>query len=46
MREVRSRLSDAVDMVAWGGEGTLMELQVDEFLRKWGEEVRRMGQRG
>jgi len=42
LREVRSRLSDAVDMVTWGGEGTLMELQIEDFLLKWGGTVRQM----
>ncbi|KAL3930052.1 MAG: hypothetical protein SGPRY_001699 [Prymnesium sp.] len=44
LREVENGpLKDALDLIAWGGEGTLMELTVDDFVAKWGPLVRRMG---
>mmetsp|Transcript_18272 Transcript_18272/g.45790 ORF Transcript_18272/g.45790 Transcript_18272/m.45790 type:complete len:204 (+) Transcript_18272:3-614(+) len=45
VREVRNGpLKDAFDLITWGGEGTLMELTVDDFLAKWGPAVSQMGQ--
>lgn len=43
LREVGSDLRSVADRVLWGGEGTIMDVQVEAFLLKWTDAVRAMG---
>jgi len=43
LREVDGgAVSSMRDLVVWGGEGVLMELDCDDFLRRWAQAVREM----
>mmetsp|Transcript_40969 Transcript_40969/g.52782 ORF Transcript_40969/g.52782 Transcript_40969/m.52782 type:complete len:110 (-) Transcript_40969:307-636(-) len=35
LREVNDNLSSFFDLIVWGGVGTLMECNSEEFLQKW-----------
>jgi hypothetical protein len=46
IREVGSDLRSVADRVVWGGEGTLMELDIDAMRRAFAPQVRKMGLQG
>ena len=42
LRDVGDDFRAVADRMVWGGVGTLMEVEVEDFLRKWGDTVRAM----
>ena len=43
LRDVGSGLGSIADRVTWGGEGTIMEIDIDQMRDVYAEKVRRMG---
>ena len=43
LREIGSDIRSIADRIVWGGDGTLMDAEVESFARKWGDTIRAMG---
>jgi hypothetical protein len=44
VKEVTNEIGCLGDLLVWGGVGTRMDMQVDEFLRRWGPMIRSRGE--
>ena len=43
VRFIEEKLTDFMDRISWGGEGTIMKVELDKWTRKWAPLFRNPG---